>query len=129
MYSSYFMLLAVRCFTFSRLSFGVDINKALHKFFCILSGNFTFLLSWHNLILLNCCVVINYSSNNLLFCPLFSGLRFLKSCFLGSVCTKTFSYRFSETRKFFLRFHPGFSPSICTKTIKTMTVFTENDNF
>ena len=42
MYSSYFLLSAVRCFTFSRSSFGVDINKALHKNFFILSGDFTF---------------------------------------------------------------------------------------
>ena len=36
------MLSAVRCFTFSRSSFGVDINKALHKNFSILSGDFNF---------------------------------------------------------------------------------------
>ena len=39
------MLSAVRCFTFSRLPFRADINKALHldKNFFILSGDFTFL--------------------------------------------------------------------------------------
>ena len=43
MYSGYVMLSAVRCFTFSRSSFGVDINKALNKNYFILSGDFTFL--------------------------------------------------------------------------------------